>query len=133
MDFMPDVGSRFVGCNIQVVIHLEAKPEAGGITKEACQPKGGVGGDAASAMHDLVDPAWRDVQLLAQLVLTEAERPHELFLQNLARMDWRYFLHRSPLVIVHDLNDVRVAIAPHEADAPRVVDPNAMLSLPFAR
>ena len=133
VDFLPDVHRRFIGCNIEVVVHLKAKPEAGGIPKEACEPKGGVSGDATPAMHDLVDPARRDVQFVAQLVLAEAERLHELFQQNLARMDWRYLLHRSPSVVVYDLNGVRVAVAPHEADSPRIVDPNAMLSFPFAR
>jgi len=35
-------------------------------------------------------------------------------------------------MIVHDLNGVRVAVAPDKADTPRIVDPNAVLSFPVS-
>ncbi len=37
-----------------------------------------------------------------------------------------------PLVIVHDLNLVSIALAPNEAKTPLVVNPNAVLSLSAA-
>jgi hypothetical protein len=36
------------------------------------------------------------------------------------------------LVVVHNLSIVRVSIAPDEAEAPLIVDPNAVLPFPVA-
>ena len=35
-------------------------------------------------------------------------------------------------MVIHNLNIVRIAVAPHKADAPLIVDANAVLSLSIA-
>jgi hypothetical protein len=42
-------------------------------------------------------------------------------------MNWCKFLRHGRLVIVHELNGVRVAVDPPETDTPLVIDPNAVL------
>lgn len=39
-----------------------------------------------------------------------------------------FLRHVFLLVVIHNLNIVRIAVAPHEADAPLIVDPNAVLA-----
>ena len=129
MDFLPDMCSRLIGSNIQIVVHLKSKPETGGIAEVARQSECSVSRDAASPVYDLVDPARRHVQIVAQPVLAEAKRLHEFLKKDCARMDWWYPLHLSAFVVVHDLDGMGVSVAPHEADPPCVVDPYAMLSL----
>src|SRR5687767_4956728 len=38
----------------------------------------------------------------------------------------------DPSVVIDDLDQFDAAVAPHETDAPLIVDPNAVLALPIA-
>ena len=60
-DFFLDMRGRFVGSDVEVVVHLKTKPEAGRVAEVAREPKGRIGRDGVLATHDLVDPARRYV------------------------------------------------------------------------
>ena len=64
------------------------------------------------------------------MICTEVQRHHEIFAQNFSWMNRRqFFLFRhSDLVVVHDLNIVRVAAGPPETDSPPVIDTNTVLT-----
>lgn len=71
-------------------VDLEAQPKPARGPEVPGQPHSGVGGDAALAEDDLVDPARRDADLPRQPVLAQTERLEELFEQDLAGMDvWK--------------------------------------------
>jgi hypothetical protein len=44
-------------------------------------------------------------------------------------MGFSFFAIIPLLVVVRDLDSVRVSVPPHKADAPLIVDPNAVLAL----
>lgn len=71
----------------QLVIGLQAQPEALGRAQRGSQAYGGVGSDAALAQHDLVDAARRYIGGPRQCVLADAHRLEKLFEQNFAGVD----------------------------------------------
>ena len=54
----------------------------------------------------------------------------KVFEQNLARMDWGEFfrVHGILSVIIHYLNVISIALAPHKTDTPLIIDANAVLA-----
>lgn len=82
-------------------------------------------------MHDLVDAPWRDADVLGETILGQTERFQEILEEDFARVN-RVQLARchDASVIINDLNFVRVTVGPPEADAPLVVNANAVLSGP---
>jgi hypothetical protein len=86
-------------------------------------------------MDDLVDTSRRDVDLAGKPILRQPQGHEELFQEHFPRMNWRQLLcsHRSSSVRVDDLDLMRVAVPPLEADPPLVVDPNAVLTRPLPR
>ena len=79
-DFLVDPRCERVVSNIEIVVHLETQPEAGGIAKEPGQPQSGVGRDRALAVNELVDPARGHPKPGAQPVLADAQGREKLFL-----------------------------------------------------
>ena len=71
--------------------------------------------------------------VLCQTILTESVRLQELAQEDLSGMDGRKLRHGGHLlVVVDDLDVERIGGAPDEADAPLVVDADAVLSGPVA-
>lgn len=80
-------------------------------------------------MHDLVDPSWRNVDVLGQAILADLHGREEVLLQDLPRVDGGKALrHLDPLVIVNDFNLIRVVPHPPEADPPSTVHSDAVLT-----
>jgi len=68
------------------------------------------------------------VDVLREPVLAKPHRREELLEEGLARVNGGEPLrHRLLLVVVHDLDILRVTVDPAEADPPLVVDPDAVL------
>jgi hypothetical protein len=59
---------KFVLGTLQIVLHLEAKPEIGRRTEILREPKRRVRRDGALALHDFEDPVRRDTQINRKLV-----------------------------------------------------------------
>jgi hypothetical protein len=131
-DFLFDTGGQVVLGNVEVVVHLEPQPETGRISEVPGESECGVGRDTASPVHDFVDSTWGNAQIIAKLILADAQRFEKLFIENFARMHWRDFAHDSPLMVVNDLYVIGVSVSPDEADPPLVVYPYAVLPLPLA-
>src|SRR6202158_731805 len=63
------------------------------------------------------------------IVHTQAERGHELLVENLAWMyRFEFLRHAVLLVVVHNLDFIGVSIPPRKADAPLIVDADAVLT-----
>src|SRR5579875_950712 len=72
--------------HLQVIAGLQVAPEPLRGAEEPRQPQRRVGADAPLAVHDLVDPPGRDLDLLRQLVLAHRELLEELLQQHLPWM-----------------------------------------------
>ncbi len=54
------------------MVRLEIEPHIGGPAEVAFEPQGGVHGEGALALHDLVDAPGRDANVLGDAVFREA-------------------------------------------------------------
>jgi hypothetical protein len=125
LDAIPDA----VVFHIQVVLCLKVQPKPLGGPEVASQSQRRICRDCPRAVHDLVDPARRNIDVLGQAILADPQGRQELLEQDLPGMDGRESLgHHLLLVVVHDLNVVRIAAVPPEADPPLIVDPDAVLT-----
>jgi hypothetical protein len=133
----------------QVVIGLKTHPEPLTGAKIFRQTYGRVGRNGTFFQDDLVDPPRRNPDLPGKLILAEPHRLEELFPQDLPRVDVRkpFFLHifhlfvplpgkltgfsASFLVVINDLDIVRITSIPNKTYSPLVIDPDTML--PFSR
>ena len=82
----------FIRGFFQIVVALQIEPPAGARAKVAGEPQRGVGRDGPLAAHDVADAYGCDADGFGERILAEAERHHEIVLQNFARMDRREFL-----------------------------------------
>jgi hypothetical protein len=83
----------------QIVTDLHAKPDDGAGAEVTGQAHGGVNRDCALPMDNLADANWCNANITRQAVLSQAERLHEVFEQDLAGMDWgKFFIHGNLLI-----------------------------------
>jgi hypothetical protein len=118
----------------QFVRRLEVHPHLSGGAEIAAQPERGVRRYAALSVQDGGDPVSRDPQGEGKRISGQPGFVHDL-LQGFAGMYRRQLLlatgHVSfPLVVVHDLDIVGIAIPPLEADSVAVIDADAVLPFP---
>jgi len=119
--------------NIEIIVHLQAKPEGRGITEVGAQAKSRVCRDASFPMNDLVDSARRNSKISAKLILADVHRFEEFFEQNLAWMYRRYSFHYSTLTIINNLTMVYISILPLKTKPPLIINADTVLSLSFPR
>jgi hypothetical protein len=81
-------------------------------------------------MDDLVDASGGYAESFGQTVLCEGKRLEELLVEDLSGVNGRksFSGHVGLLVVVHDLDVVGVVVNPAKADAPLVIDADAVLS-----
>ena len=126
---MGDAYAGPVPLDLEFEPDLEVEPEPLGGAEVPRETKSGVGRDATLAEDDLVDPPWRNPNVLGEAVLTEPMRLEKLGQEDFAGVDGSELRHGGHLlVVVDDLDVERVGDAPDEADAPLVVDANAVLT-----
>src|ERR1039458_3008281 len=116
-------------CALKIQPVLRRRPEIPGQTHR------GVHGDGPVSVDDGADPVHRNPERAPQFVQADANLI-QFTPEQFARVDGRQFpslSHDSPfLVVVHNLDVIRIAFAPVKADPPAVVDPNAVLTGPVA-
>jgi hypothetical protein len=78
-------------------------------------------------VDDIIDPAYRDIDVPRQPVLADAEGYQELLKEDLTGSYQFKFLHhfRSPLMVIRYFHIQSIAIFPPETDTPLIVDPDA--------
>jgi hypothetical protein len=83
-------------------------------------------------MNNLVNPSRWDTDILGDSILRNSHWLEEIVKQDLARVDRRKLssCHKGVLVVVNDLYIMGVAILPTEANAPLVIDADAVLAAP---
>ena len=57
--------------NVQITVHLETEPELQGHIERLSKPQGGISGNEASAMDDLVDTARRNMNTPGQAAMVD--------------------------------------------------------------
>src|ERR1039458_7606842 len=72
----------------EVVVHLWSEPRLRRNTEVCSQPQCRIGRDGTSAIHDCADAVGRDVQIPSQPVCADPQGSHEVFPEDLSRMDW---------------------------------------------
>src|ERR1043166_8771798 len=88
-----------VALDIEVIRRLQFQPEPVRGAEETRQTERGIGSHRPRAVHDLVDPAGRDLQALGQSVLRKLQGLEELLEQNLAGMNRRQTLTGLPTLL----------------------------------
>jgi hypothetical protein len=88
-DFLFKPIAQSVPLYVKVVARLEVQPEPIRGAEVTGEPKGGVSGDGALAVDNLIDASRRNADVLGESVLTNAHRLEELLEQDLARMNRR--------------------------------------------
>lgn len=86
VDFPVDTEGAGILGESEVVIHLNAQPEGGGVAEVDGEPQGGVGGDASFPVDDLIDPARGNAQGSSELVLADVQWFQEFLKENFAGM-----------------------------------------------
>jgi len=125
--------SETLPLGLHVVVGLEVQPEVVAGTEVAGEAEGGVSSDPARAVDDFVDPPRRDTDGDGHTVLRDAQRDDVLLLEDLTGMDGgvQGAGHGVvPSVVVDDLYVLGAGRRPVEADAPLVVDPDAVSTSP---
>lgn len=87
MDLLIEAATQAFQRDFHVVVRLQIEPELRLHVEETSEAQGGVRGDGAAAMDDLVDPSGRDADILGQLVLADAQGFQKLSQENLAGVD----------------------------------------------
>ncbi len=130
---MSDARPGAVALGLEFEPNLKVEPEAFGGAEVPREPKSRVSGDAALAEDDLVDTPSGDTNVFGQAVLAEPVGLEELGQEDFARMDGRELCHSGHLrVVVDDLDVESIGRAPDEADAPLIVDADAVLACTVA-
>src|SRR6185437_5774984 len=78
---------------LQVVVCLQAQPEALAGAEYGCKADCSVGADTALAQHDFIDAAWRHTRCAGHGVLADAERCEELLEEHFSGVDVGQFFH----------------------------------------
>ena len=131
--FFVNLSRQGVFCDVEIIIHLETKPERRRIPEIGGQSQGCVRGDASLAMNDFVYPARGNSEVPPDLVLTDVHRLEKLLIQDFSRMYCRYFFHFLTLMVANYFNIVCVSFFPFETDSPSLIDANAVLPFSFSR
>ena len=130
---MSDACPGSVTLGLEFESNLKVEPEALGGAEVSREPKSGVRSDATLAEDDLVHTPSRDTNVLGQAVLSETVGLKELGQEDFARMDGCELCHGGHLrVVVDDLDVEGIGGAPDEADAPLIVDADAVLACAIA-
>ena len=132
MDFFVDLSREGVLGDVEVIVHLESEPERCRIPEVRCKAECRVCSDASLPVDNLVNPARRDPEVSAELVLTDVHWLQEFLIQDFTGMYRWDLLHFFTSMVVDDFNVICVVILPSETDSPLSVDANTVLSFPFA-
>lgn len=84
---------------MRVELSLQIQPESLGRTQGSRQTQRRIGGDAALAEDDFVDPPRRNARGPGQTVLTQAQGLEEFGYQGFAWMDVRRYFFRSSVIV----------------------------------
>ncbi len=126
-------GAHRLFCNLSVIMSLQIQPHFSGPSEVAGEAQGGVSGDGALALYDLVDAARGHADVLSKAVFRQAERQEEILSKDFTGMNGNVLFHGwHRLMIINDFNFMRAVWLPLEADAPLIVDTDGMLSFAVA-
>jgi hypothetical protein len=135
VDLLVDLRADYAFSDSEIEIGLQSEPELGRNAEVFAQSQGGVRSDSAFPVHNSADAARWNSDFPSESIDADVHWLHELLEKNLSGMDRvkQFFVrHKLSLMIVGDLDVVSVGIFPNEANAPLIVNANAMLTLAVA-
>jgi hypothetical protein len=118
----------------EIVVGLKVQPELRGRSERAREQPRRFRSNPALAAHEFVDPLDRYSKVLGQRDLSNAERLEKLLAQDLPwvgrySVPWK---HHNPLVVIDNLDVMRITVLPPKDDPPSIIDPDAVLAAPFS-
>ena len=124
------MNTQSVALDFEIKAGLKVEPESLGGPEIPSQAECGVSCHPPSSMNDLVDSSRRNTDVSSQSVLRDPQGFEEFCREDLARMDRCKFTgsHGTLSVIVDDLDVIRIAILPSEANAPLIIHADAVLT-----
>src|SRR5579863_4938620 len=116
---------------------LQVQPGLRVPAEVACQAHRGVSRNPAAPPNDVVDAWRRHVECLCKCICRQARRAQEVLTQYLTRVNRAHSVLEAHTlstasVMVNDLDVLGSRRCPAKADAPLIVDANAVLALPVA-
>jgi hypothetical protein len=127
---------------VKVPSKLKVHPKTLRIAEELRQSQRGAWRDASAAVHDFIHPLIGYMDSVRQIPLRERQRFQELLQQHVARMGWltvcgnsnhthRPDLSSTSVVIIDYFHINRSSLGPTKAEPKLIIDPQAVLTLPF--
>jgi hypothetical protein len=135
VDLLVDLCADYAFGDSEIEIGLKSEPKLGRNTEVFAQSQRGVGSNSAFPVHNSADAAGWNSDFPGESIDTDVHWLHELPEKNLSGMDRvKQFLvrHKSSSMRVDDLDVVSVAIFPHDANAPLIINSIAMSILAVA-
>src|SRR5688572_854950 len=127
----PDIGQACTNLafgDFRIVSCLRAKPITVRQPEKPAQPQVRVCGDRPLAGHDVPNPLRRHADLLCKPVLGNPHGLQKLLGQELTGGHRIMLAHKRRLsMVINDLHILSVMAGPSEADAPLIIDPDAVL------
>ena len=117
--------------DLEIVPRLKIQPEAIIRAEVARGPERRVSRDGPGPVDNLIDPARRHTDVFGDAILREPERLEKVEREDLAGVDCARacdWTCGSRSVVIAELDVVRVAVFPAEADPPLIVDANTVLA-----
>ena len=115
---------------------LQIQPELFGCPKEARQPDGRIGADAAPFQNNVIDTRRGNAESLCQFIRGEPHGPEKFLAQDFAGVNSPvrgafsdYSPESSPSVIIGDFHFENVVVSPNKTDSILIVDADAVLAL----
>jgi len=133
MNFPADYRIKSIFSYIQIIIHLEAKPKPGRVTKIGGKTKRRIRGYTPLPMNYFIDSTRRNPETLTKLILAYLHRLQEFFKQYFSRMNWGYFPHIFTSMIINNFHLIRVSIPPFKTNSPLIIYTDTILLFSFSR
>lgn len=107
---------------------LRTQPITVGQAEEAAKPQISISSDPPLPRHNLSNTLGRNADFFRQTILANAHGLEELLQEEFARGDGLEFSHMYlSSVVIHDLYVFSARFRPTKADAPLIIDANAVL------
>lgn len=111
-------------------MRLKIEPELRFHVEKTPEPEGGIGRDAAPAMDNFIDAPGGDANILGQPILADSHRFQKFRQKDFTGVNGGKIAlghGLTSLMVIDDLDVIRIAAFPDKADAPLLIDSDAVL------
>jgi hypothetical protein len=115
-------------CALQVVTVLQIQPELRRSVEVTSQSEGGIDSNSTFLSDNVIDSRGGNTQSNRQSVCAHIQRNEKFLSKDLSRVNGPHFIHRLYLLVVIGYLYITRAIRPTKADAPLLIDSDAVLT-----